>query len=247
MGRFITPDPFNIFALKKDRFNAWISNPQRWNKYTYALNNPTTLIDPDGLNACGAKDDSTCQVSIYIGDRSKDKNGNYNDAFKDVKNQDQYNAVAIVIVTNTETGRSTSGTFLAKTTPSDSDKYPTVAAGYYSGTLTTHSGQLAIRLQPTSHIPILNDKNPATGKPDAAGILIHISAANNLTGMVHNKSGNIVPTSAGCTVVCSSQYSSFERATGMIPSAGPPQQHFNIFMGTKANEETSFPYRDGPN
>jgi hypothetical protein len=26
-------------------------NPQRWNRYAYALNNPLTYTDPDGLDA----------------------------------------------------------------------------------------------------------------------------------------------------------------------------------------------------
>ncbi len=63
MGRFMSPDPFNPLALSWSKFNAWISNPQRWNKYAYALNNPVTLIDPDGLNACGTNDDSSCKVT----------------------------------------------------------------------------------------------------------------------------------------------------------------------------------------
>jgi len=35
IGRFMTPDPFNMFALKPKQFLSWISNPQRWNKYAY--------------------------------------------------------------------------------------------------------------------------------------------------------------------------------------------------------------------
>jgi len=40
MGRFVSPDPFIPFNLKKDEFQGWIANPQHWNKYAYALNNP---------------------------------------------------------------------------------------------------------------------------------------------------------------------------------------------------------------
>ncbi len=39
MGRFMSPDPFIPFNLKKDEFQAWIANPQHWNKYAYAPNN----------------------------------------------------------------------------------------------------------------------------------------------------------------------------------------------------------------
>lgn len=42
-GRFISPDPLTADALR-------IVNPQRWNQYAYAANNPLTYGDPDGLD-----------------------------------------------------------------------------------------------------------------------------------------------------------------------------------------------------
>ena len=40
-GRFTSADP--------KQFNAkFLSNPQKWNKYSYTLNNPLALVDPDG-------------------------------------------------------------------------------------------------------------------------------------------------------------------------------------------------------
>jgi RHS repeat-associated protein len=40
-GRFTSADP--------KQFNAkFLSNPQKWNKYAYTLNNPLALVDPDG-------------------------------------------------------------------------------------------------------------------------------------------------------------------------------------------------------
>jgi RHS repeat-associated protein len=54
-GRFMSPDPL----LNSGR----PSNPQTWNRYAYALNNPLNIIDPFGLynldNTC-ATDDKKC-------------------------------------------------------------------------------------------------------------------------------------------------------------------------------------------
>jgi RHS repeat-associated protein len=43
-SRWISPDPAGLSAIDP-------SNPQSWNRYTYALNNPLALTDPSGL-AC---------------------------------------------------------------------------------------------------------------------------------------------------------------------------------------------------
>jgi RHS repeat-associated protein len=44
LGRFMSPDPILSTPLH-------IINPQRWNKYTYAVDNSTSYIDPDGRDA----------------------------------------------------------------------------------------------------------------------------------------------------------------------------------------------------
>ena len=46
-GRFTSPDPAAFSART-------ILNPQLWNRYTYALNNPLKYIDPDGRDAIAA-------------------------------------------------------------------------------------------------------------------------------------------------------------------------------------------------
>jgi RHS repeat-associated protein len=42
MGKFLAPDPAGLAAVDP-------SNPQSWNRYAYALNNPLSYIDPTGL------------------------------------------------------------------------------------------------------------------------------------------------------------------------------------------------------
>jgi RHS repeat-associated protein len=59
MGRFMSPDPL----LSSGR----PENPQTWNRNTYGLNNPLSIIDPTGLynlvNNC-AGDDSKCSKAF---------------------------------------------------------------------------------------------------------------------------------------------------------------------------------------
>jgi len=63
MGRFMTPD-----AFYKD---SHVGDPQSWNEYAYARNNPLRYVDPTGQNAtvstsCStdANDATTCNVNI---------------------------------------------------------------------------------------------------------------------------------------------------------------------------------------
>ena len=43
-GRFMSPDPIIMNTLR-------LINPQRWNKYSYVINNPLILTDPSGKDA----------------------------------------------------------------------------------------------------------------------------------------------------------------------------------------------------
>jgi len=214
LGRFLQTDPIR----NKDDFNL----------YTYVGNDPLDKTDPTGMNACGGSDDSKCVVTIAFADRSKDDVGKYNDKFTGVKGQENYNATATVSVNGT-----VAGTFLAKTTPSGTGKFATIANGNYAATITLHGNGLAIRLQPTNKIPTIGP-NPAQGnKRFATGILVHSAGRNNYTGLLSNRHG----VSEGCALVCSTQYREFQRATGMAPSSGPPQEHFTVELNSSANEQ----------
>ena len=48
MGRFGSVDPINVNILR-------VINPQRWNLYAYAVNNPIAFTDPDGRDAIAVK------------------------------------------------------------------------------------------------------------------------------------------------------------------------------------------------
>src|SRR5208283_2251106 len=47
MGRWMSPDPGGVKVVRLD-------DPQTWNMYAYARNNPTTVTDPSGLMPPGS-------------------------------------------------------------------------------------------------------------------------------------------------------------------------------------------------
>jgi RHS repeat-associated protein len=58
-GRFTTADPLMA--------SAKASNPQTWNRYAYALNNPLKFVDPDGLEVPDAcVKDQNCTIVIKL-------------------------------------------------------------------------------------------------------------------------------------------------------------------------------------
>src|SRR5262249_35189819 len=76
LGRFMTPDPLMA--------SAHVSNPQTWNRYSYALNNPLRITDPEGLYPSPAyscdKDHKQClndsQRALLEKSTITDKSGN---------------------------------------------------------------------------------------------------------------------------------------------------------------------------
>jgi RHS repeat-associated protein len=58
-GRFTTVDPLMA--------SAYVSNPQSWNRYTYALNNPLRFVDPNGIDVPAAcAEDKNCQIVVKV-------------------------------------------------------------------------------------------------------------------------------------------------------------------------------------
>ncbi len=60
MGRFMSPDPFLNSGHPSD--------PQTWNRYTYALNNPLKIVGPTGLYnlSAGCLQDATCAANAKL-------------------------------------------------------------------------------------------------------------------------------------------------------------------------------------
>jgi RHS repeat-associated protein len=55
-GRFTSVDPSMLSTV--------LANPQSWNRYTYALNNPLKYVDPNGGALGGI---GRCQQSLLVG------------------------------------------------------------------------------------------------------------------------------------------------------------------------------------
>ncbi|HTY85592.1 MAG TPA: RHS repeat-associated core domain-containing protein [Silvibacterium sp.] len=89
-GRWISPDPAG-------RAVAILTNPQSWNRYAYALNNPLALADATGLSPTGRRlhrmdecdDGSNCITFIESGD---DDGGSGGDADDDDDNSGDDNS-----------------------------------------------------------------------------------------------------------------------------------------------------------
>jgi len=56
-ARWLSPDPAGMAV-------ADAASPQSWNRYAYVLNNPTSFIDPTGLECYGSENDEGCDESM---------------------------------------------------------------------------------------------------------------------------------------------------------------------------------------
>ena len=59
-GRFTSPDPMVHPAQSEAGFEAFVSWPQRWNKYAYVSNNPLQYTDPTGAEQVSGCIGKTC-------------------------------------------------------------------------------------------------------------------------------------------------------------------------------------------
>lgn len=79
LSRFMTPDPLMA--------SGHASNPQTWNRYAYALNNPLRYIDPTGMEVSDrCKKDSKCVITLKL-NVVYDKNANDGKGLTDKQKQ----------------------------------------------------------------------------------------------------------------------------------------------------------------
>jgi RHS repeat-associated protein len=73
-GRFTSVDPYSLILDKQaagrtsaaeSEFTSWISDPRRWNKYAFALNNPLRYVDQDGEDPIEALEKAVQQLARF--------------------------------------------------------------------------------------------------------------------------------------------------------------------------------------
>ena len=187
--------------------------------YTYCVNNPIKIIDPNGeawkptineyTGECTGYEWVMPQNS-YESDGKTLKKGLYKEAifFSDNGTYDSNNEYNIG--TSTATVYKADGSkkvFKACTHPSDASKYATVPGGTYIAKVGEHRGHhsryMALKLQGNIELGM---ENPAykDHRTYASGIDIHKPGSNNFTGI-----GSTGPVSEGCLLIDGGRWQEF--------------------------------------
>lgn len=137
MGRFMTADPVGVMKQK-------LFDPQQWNMYAYARNNPLRFIDPTGMYAtdCGSLNQKDCanrvkQIDAFVAKLGASKNQRDQDIAKTLgTSKDTKNGVTIGFVKE----------FKDKQGKVDSDKTGNTSGLFAPGQSTANGPVPAVRI-----------------------------------------------------------------------------------------------------
>jgi RHS repeat-associated protein len=105
MGRWLSPDPGGVNAVHLD-------DPQTWNMYAYVRNNPTTLVDPLGLQQVVVECSTNMKTCVGVQDKPQPPTDKPTTAQNQTQTETQYSETVIpnstqVTITQTKTETTT--------------------------------------------------------------------------------------------------------------------------------------------